>query len=231
MIIRAQRGAGLIEMMVSIVIGMVLLLGLGMVLFSMNQTYKLRQNMSAVQNSQRNAMTFLNAIIQNAGYNPSPLTVAAIANPLTGTGSGSGVPGADTISVSFIPASGVSGFQGCTASLAQGNTYTDSFSVDTVKKLLVCTETNQTLATTTNVPLITGVQGMNVLYGVDSTASGSVTEYLPATGATSVQALGLWPKVKTVKVTLQFDNPLAGEAGQTVTRVDLTQTIPFMIGL
>lgn len=233
MIMRTQRGVGLIEMMVSIVIGMVLLLGLGTVLFSMNQTYKMRQSMSAIQNSQRNAMTFLSAIVQNAGYNPSPLTVAAIAIPLSGNGGGSGVPGTDTLTVRFIPSSGVSGFQGCSANLVQGNTYTDQFSVNAVNNTLECTETNETAATVgVVVPLINRVQGMNVKYGVDSTTSGSVTRYLAATGATSVTSLALWPKVKTVKVTLQFDNPLTGEAGQTAnTHVDLTQTIPLMIGM
>ena len=233
MIMKTQRGVGLIEMMVSIVIGMVLLLGLGTVLFSMNQTYRMRQSMSAVQNSQRNAMTFLSAIVQNAGYNPSPLTVAAIAIPLSGNGSGSGVPGTDTLTVRFIPSSGVSGFQGCSANLVPGDTYTDTFSVNTINRTLDCTETNETAATAAvTVSLITRVQGMTVLYGVDTTTSGSVTQYLPATGGTSVTSSALWPKVKTVKVTLQFDNPLTGEAGQTAnTRVDLTQTIPLMIGM
>lgn len=232
MIMRTQRGVGLVELMVSIVIGMVLLLGLGTVLFSMNQTYKMRQSMSAVQNSQRNAMTFLSAIIQNAGYNPSPLSVAVITIPLTGTGSGSGVPGTDTLTVRFIPSSGVSGFQGCSSNLVPGNTYKDVFSVNTVDNILNCDETNETAATAAvTVRLITRVQGMNVLYGVDTTTSGSVTQYLPATGGTSVTASALWPKVKTVKVTLQFDNPLAGDSGQTATRVDLTQTIPLMIGM
>ena len=231
MIMRAQRGVGLVELMVSIVIGMVLLLGLGTFLSSMNQTYKMRQSMSAVQNSQRNAMTFLSAIIQNAGYNPSPLSVAAIAIPLTGTGSASGVPGTDTLTVRFIPASGVSGFQGCSPNLVQGNTYTNRFSVDAASRTLRCAETNVTTNTAVTVDLIRGVQGMNVLYGVDTTTSGSVTQYLPATGATSVDSLALWPRVKTVKVTLQFDNPLAGDAGQTATPRDLTQTIPLMIGL
>lgn len=233
MIMRTQRGVGIIEMMVSIVIGMVLLLGLGTVLFSMNQTYRMRQNMSAVQNSQRNAMTFLSAIVQNAGYNPSPLAVAAIAIPLIGNGTGSGVPGTDTLTVRFMPSSGVSGFQGCSDSLVQGNTYTNTFSVNAVNRTLDCTETNETAVTAAApVPLISRVQGMTVLYGVDTTTSGSVTRYLPATGGTSVTSLALWPRVKTVKVRLQFDNPLTGEAGQAANpRVNLTQTIPLMTGM
>ena len=185
MSMRIQRGAGLVEMMVAVVIGMVLLLGLGTILFSMNQTYRLRQNMSAAQNNQRNAMTFLSAMIQNAGYNPSPLAVAAITTPLTGTGSGSGVPGTDTLTVSFIPASGVSEFQGCTNNLIPNKTYTDTFSVNAATRTLECIERDIPLTVTVNIPLITGIQGMNVLYGVDTTASGSVTQYLPATSVTA----------------------------------------------
>ncbi len=49
------------------------------------------------------------------------------------------------------------------------------------------------------------VQGMNVLYGVDTIGSGSVTEYETAAQVTTNAA---WPSVLTAQVTLMFSNPL-----------------------
>jgi type IV pilus assembly protein PilW len=227
---RTQRGFGLIEMMVALTIGMVLLLGLGTVFDSMRQTYLSRQSMSQVQSNQRMAMLFVSTSIRNAGFYPNPVArTAATQFPASGSfaagqsvgGAGAGA-GSDTFSARFT-ASGGDAIQGCSAQLNANDVYTDVFSIS--GGYLTCTETDNTAGSPpVAVNLISGLAGMNVLYGVDTTGGGSVTEYLTATQVTPGTS------IKTVGVTLLFTNPLAGQPGQPAT-VSLTQTMPYMIGL
>lgn len=243
---KAQRGISLVELMVSIAIGMLLLLGLGTIFFSVNQTSQLRHGLSDLQNNERMAMTFLRTSIHNAGYYPNPVaTTAATQFPVDGvsvsfaagqTLAGSSVGGADTLSARFVAAIGVTSSQGCSATLNPGDLYRDDFSVSGGN--LICTETDKTTGTApVTVTLITGLSGMQVQYGVDPACTGSVTEYLPANLIassvwTSVCTPPLGSQLKTVNVTLTFDNPLALQAGQSAHQtIKITETIPYMNGL
>lgn len=226
-LIKNQCGSGLIELMVSIVIGLILVLGVSTVFLSVNKTFKDRKGLAELQNSERLAMSFISAAIHNAGYYPNPLAASPIATNQALVGTGDGISHADTLTIQFVAPSGasVSAFQGCTATLTSGNIYTDTFSVSTVAPgYLVCTETNVTTGVTTTVNLVTGLSGMDINYGVDTTGSGSAAIYRPATTAT-------WGSVKTVVVKLWFNNPLF-VSGQTIQpqTVSLTQTISNLIG-
>ena len=217
--IKKQRGSGLIEMLVSMVIGLILIIGIGTVFFSVNNIHRDRQGLSNLQNSQRLAMSFISSAIYNAGYYPNPLAVSPIASnqALVGTESGT----SDTLTIRFVAPSGtsVTPFQGCTAALTPGNVYSNTFSVSAGN--LVCTQTNITTSTTTAVNLITGLSGLDIVYGVDTTGDGSAETYRNASTAT-------WGNVKTVRVTLSFTNPLSGQGQQATT--SLTQTISSLTG-
>ena len=217
--IKKQRGSGLIEMLVSMVIGLILVLGISLVFVSVNKIHKDRQGLSNLQNSQRLAMSFISSAIYNAGYYPNPLAVSPIASnqALVGTESGA----SDTLTIRFVAPSGtsVTPFQGCTAVLTPGNVYSNTFSVSAGN--LVCTQTNITTSTTTAVNLITGLSGLDIVYGVDTTGDGSAETYRNASTAT-------WGNVKTVRVTLSFTNPLSGQGQQATT--SLTQTISSLTG-
>ena len=221
--LQIQRGSGLIELMVSMAIGLILVLGISTVFLAVNKTYKDRQVLGDLQNSQRIAMSFISAGIHNAGYYPNPLAASPIASNQALVGTGDGINYGDTLTVRFVAPSGssVSAFQGCTATLIPGNVYTDTFSVSAGN--LVCTETNVTTSTTTTVNLITGLSGLNISYGVDTTGGGSATTYRPATTAAAT-----WDRVKTVTITLRFNNSLTGQ-GQPTDKF-LTQTISSLIG-
>ncbi len=242
---RKQRGISLVEVMVAITLGLLLMLGLGTVFFSVSQTSKLRQNMSGVQDNERTAIAFLNNGIRGAGFFPNPLpsllfTTSAAAFPASGLwlpgqsifGTGTGIGGTDTLSVRFIASTGTSaGVQGCSASLTAGDLYTDVFSV--AGGYLTCTETDSTAGTTNTVNLVPNVAGMNIAYGTDPTCSGSVTEYLPANtvpAAAWASSCTQGGQLKTVNITLQFNNPLSGQPSQPAL-VTINQTIPYMIGL
>jgi type IV pilus assembly protein PilW len=207
----------------------------------MKQTSVLRQQLSSLQSSERSAMMFLETNMKDAGYNP--VTVAssvALAFPASGSfaagqaisGTGTGA-GTDTLSVRFVASTGVTGQQGCSPSLNAGDIYTEVFSVS--NGYLVCTETDNSAGTPSNANnLISGLTGMSVLYGVDTTGSGSQTEYLNANSVggywTSLSAYNSSTSIKTVTVTLTFTNPLAGQPGQPGT-VSLRQTMPYTLGL
>lgn len=237
---RTQRGFSLIEMMVALTIGLFLILGLGTVFYSMRQTSIAMQGLSALQDGERMSMAFLGASIQGAGYFPNPLTTTAATQfpltapfvtngqSITGTGNGSGYGaaspvGTDTLSVRFVTPLAGAIIQGCSTGMPANTLYTDTFSIQAVngKPVLACSENGGAA-----IPLVAGVQGMSVLYGVVDAATGgsSVTEYLAATAVTN------WAAVKTVSITLQFTNPLAGQPGQPAT-VAFTRTIPYMDGL
>ena len=231
---KTARGFSLIELMVAIAIGLLLLFGLDMVFMTMNQTYTLRQRLSSFQDNERMAMWILASSIRNAGYFPNPVsttplvfTTAVASFPASGAFSAgqslSGTTGTgsdDSLSARFIAST--SAFQGCSTQLNQGDRYTDTFSVS--GGYLTCNETDNTSGVVNTVNLIAGVSGMVVRYGVDTTGAGSVTQYQ---SASSVSA---WSAVKTVKVTLQFVNPLQGQPGQAAT-LSVSQTIPYMVGL
>ena len=219
--IKKQRGSGLIEMLVSMAIGLILVLGISLVFVSVNKIHKDRQGLSNLQNNQRLAMSFISSAIYNAGYYPNPLAVSPIASNQVLRGTGDGTSGNDTLTIRFVAPSGtsVTPFQGCTAALTPGNVYSNTFSVAAGN--LVCTQTNITTSTTTAVNLITGLNGINIFYGVDTTGDGSAETYRNASTAT-------WGNVKTVRVTLSFTNPLSGQGQQATT--SLTQTISSLTG-
>jgi type IV pilus assembly protein PilW len=234
---RIEKGFGIVEMLISMVIGLVLLLGVGTILMSMTRTSDLRQKMAETQGSQRMAMTFMSNGVRYAGAFPfsgtdSAESVFPAAAPFAagqsviGTGNNTGT---DTLSVRFVGSSSINASQGCAPDRAAGHIYTDRFWVS--NGFLMCTETDVT-AGTDDVPvrLIKGVTRMDLLYGVQLNGGGFVSQYL--TGAEIAAAPALWDNVKTVKVKLTFTNPLAGEAGQAdKPTVDITQTIPHAIGL
>lgn len=220
----SQRGISLIELMVALTIALFLLLGVGVMFISMRHTFIDRQALSALQNNERVAMTILAANIQGAGYYPSSIPPASpatppawtVGQPLSGTAGGTSP---DTLSTSFIsPATGSTNNQGCSATPVASTTYTDVFSIgaatSTYPNTLICTENG------TAIPLITGVTGMSVLYGIDPTGLG-LSEYVDASGVTN------WANVKSVGITLVFSNPLASEPGQPAT-VSVTRVATYM---
>jgi type IV pilus assembly protein PilW len=234
---KREKGFGIVEMLISMVIGLVLLLGIGTILISMTQTSDLRRRMADTQGNQRMAMTFLSNAVRYAGAFPfsgtdSAETVFPAAAPFAagqsviGTG---GNTGTDTLSVRFVASTSVNASQGCSPDRIPGNVYMDVFRV--AGGFLECAETNVTAGTVENrVRLIAGVTRMDLLYGVQLNGGGFVSQYLTAAEVAATPAL--WDNVKTVKVTLTFANPLANQAGQADRpTVSITQTIPHAIGL
>jgi len=214
-----QKGFNLVEVMIALTIGLVLMVGLITMFSSLRQTSKDTQQMSYLQNNQRMAMYFLRTAISSAGYDPNPPNAAGATNfgatpILTGTAvvPVTTVAGQQTMSASFIADNTIrTNFQGCTgAALTAGDVYTDTFSFvsrspGSIDGYLQCQEQDVTAGTAaTTLNLIGNITGLNFLYGVDATGSGSVNQYLTAE---EVRLANIWPSVKTVTATLYFINP------------------------
>lgn len=209
-----QAGVGIIELMVSVAIGLFLLLGLSTTFFNMKSTSNSRQGLSALQNKERIAMTFVAGSIQSAGQFTQPCvtntavectskldTVFGATSPFSSgqvvSGTSGSVTGTDTFSTRFS-SSASTDIVGCGAATTAGTTYTDTFSINASGNL-VCVETPSG-GTAASYTLVSGVGGMQVLYGV-VTAGDSVGRYYTATSVPK------WGDVQSVNVTLAFYPP------------------------
>jgi type IV pilus assembly protein PilW len=77
------------------------------------------------------------------------------------------------------------------------------------------------------IQLVSGISSMQILYGVQSkpgSTDNSVDAYVTATNVSD------WTKVLTVKITLNFVNPLAGQPGQAAagSTIAFTRVITLM---
>lgn len=240
----AQRGLSLIELMVAITIALFLLAGLLTMLGNTRQTYSAQNQLTQLQDNERLAMTRITDVVQSAGYFPEPNNYTAegsmpvsAAFPVAGQAiagtSAAGGDGPDSIDVRFAsiapgsdPDSGTAADRPYNVLDCTGN-YSISSSVQTYENLfsiqdgnLVCTLTVSGTVQGTY-PIVSGLQNMQIMYGVQTSATVSgtnVTNYMSAADITN------WGDVLSVRVTLTFINPLANQPGQKAT-VQFTRVI------
>lgn len=220
-----QRGMGMVELLVAMVIGLFMLAGMFTIFYSSRQTWSAQQGLAGLQDNERLAMTLIANVIQPAGYFPDPLTrnvLAAlpVASPFTVAGQaivGSTDAGGDRLAVRFVSAPG-DGLLNCLGRSNTGSTnatWVNQFQVDAGKQQLQCTLNGQTHG------LVSGVTAMHLLYGVDTDGDGSADRYLAAANVAD------WSAVRSVRITLDFANPLAGQAGQPQT-LAFARTVALM---
>jgi type IV pilus assembly protein PilW len=225
----AQRGFTLIELMIAIAIGLFLIGGLLTLVQAMKRTSGVQSGLSQLQDNQRMAMTLMTDVIQSTGYftNPTVNTAAAsfpILSPFTYAGQalfGGGAytnlaAGGQTLSVRYMT-SGSDAVINCTGNpSAVAAQLINTFSID-ANGNLQCTLTKivGAVTTTTTVPLISGLSSMQIYYGVQSNTTVSTNSIDTYMDGATVAAGNYWPKVTSVKITLNFINPLYGQPGQT----------------
>ncbi len=230
------RGHSLVELMIALAIALVMLLGLTTVLVQMKGVFVAQDQLAQLQDNERLALTVLSGSVHSAGYFPDPASrsaqaaLPAASGPYGSFAAGQGLVEKDRmLTVRYIvpPDSPLLVSPLLVNCLGEGNPGTtdkelmNTFSVDAEHELLLCSTDGG--ATTT--PLVANVRGMDVRYGTDSTGSGQVDRYL---AAAQVNAAGLWPRVRSVQLTLTFANPLA-RPGEPAT-VAWVQTIDLMNG-
>lgn len=227
---RHQSGMSLLEILVALSIGFFLLTGIITVFSATRQNFTAQGQMSQLQDDQRMAMGIVTTILQEAGFFPAPQTTTVavalpVAAPFTAVGqsvSGVNTAGApDTLTVRYLAgANGGDSMTDCNGNLnTTGSTVTfvNTFAINANKELTCSVNSGNAR------PLVGGITGLAVLFGVDSDGNGSVNQYLPASGI----AATAWPGVLSALVTMTFQNPLAGQPGQNAT-ISLTRVISLM---
>ncbi len=232
------RGFTLVELMIAILIGLFLTAGLLTLVQAMKRTATSQSGLSQLQDNERLAMSLIASAVQSAGYFPNPLTnsaatmfnattvapIFAAGQFITGTHAAA-APG-DSISLRYSTAGGdnVLNCAGATSPLGTPKTWTATLSID-ANQNLQCVLFDGT--TTTTVQLVSGVTNLQILYGVQTNASSlynSADTYLNAGAMTAAY----WTAVRSVKVTVYFNNPLVSPTGALQAgQATVGATIPF----
>lgn len=238
-----QAGFSLIELSIAILIALFLIGGVLTVEQGVHSSYQDNSGLSQLEDNERFAMSLITEIVQRAGYYPNPATntlVTALPAETTTTpqggnaplqggwyvygfdnaGSGNFTP-QDSFLVRYMTATG-QGINLCDGTTGATATYTNYFYIaaDTIKPStydLYCElQPGTGAAWNTAVPLVNGLAGITVLYGVHTKSynglqDNNVDYYM---NATTVGTNSDWPNVSSMQVTLKFLNPLYQRAGQ-----------------
>jgi type IV pilus assembly protein PilW len=194
-------------------ISVIMMMGLFSVVYGSRNNYIAQNQLAELQDSERLAATLLTNSVMEAGYYPNPT-----ANTKAGT-----LPAATYNSIAFAASQGIYG-----ATVSSNDQLYVRYAAGTSDGMADCTgTTNSTASTVVDVnyfyisnntlyckvvsnpnasaqPLVMGVTGMAVLYGVDLNSDYSADEYM---NAAAVTAGGYWNQVISVQVTLTFANP------------------------
>lgn len=219
-----QAGFTLLETLIALGIGLFLLGGIVLVMGITRQNFNAQNGLSQLQDDQRIAVSMLVMVVEHAGFFPNPqvrtvadaFPVVAPFSPgqsvygITGTGGAS-----DTLTLRYrqgVPNGPGSDFMlDCNGASNPGPDImsTSTFSRNASGEL-TCSVNGATAQ-----PLVAGISAFRVLYGVDSNNDRSVDQYLPASQITA----DLWLRVGSVRVQLDFTNPLDSSKPVSVVRV------------
>ncbi|MBW2690968.1 MAG: prepilin-type N-terminal cleavage/methylation domain-containing protein, partial [Deltaproteobacteria bacterium] len=144
-----QSGLTLVELLVAMAIGLILLTGIFQVFLGSNSIYRTQDSLSRLQENGRFAIELLTQKVHLAGYP----RISVTGNAYTGTainGTNGAGTASDTLTIDFLNPAG--------AGLSPPYT----FAVDAVNSELDMTDTTGTL------PLIDGIESMQILYGEDT---------------------------------------------------------------
>ncbi|MGD0490288.1 MAG: PilW family protein [Steroidobacteraceae bacterium] len=226
----AQRGFTLVELMIALVIALFLIGGLVTLVGAMKITYNSQSGLSQLQDNERMAMTLITNVVESTGYFPNPLINTAAtsfpsgAAPVSGTfASGQAIIGTghysdpapgNTITVRYLTtgSDNVINCTGNTSGVGVAATFVNTFSIDANGNLDCTLIVNGTAQPT--VQLVSGLNSMNIYYGVQTNggvSTNSIDTYLDASSMTASD----WSNVKSVQIKLNFVNPLYGQPGQT----------------
>jgi type IV pilus assembly protein PilW len=237
----AAHGFTLVELMVTVAIALFLIGGLLTIVQNVRNAFTNQQSLGELQDEQRFALTVLTDVIQAGGYYPSPqnanLWQPSTALPAAGT-TLAGTPGfqagqaftglhvggqPDTLGVRYRTALN-DGVLLCDGTTNKGfnpdHDYTNQFWVVQpaagVPGQLWC-QVDATAA----VPIVDGVVGLAVFYGVKRDFAGNDYNVDTWLSADQMNAAGPnggdWANISAVRIQLTFTNPLANQPNQPPT--------------
>jgi type IV pilus assembly protein PilW len=200
--VRDERGAGLIELSIGMVLGLLVLAALGYFFAGGRRVDRTADDVSRMQESGRNAIELLGGSIRQAGYRSDP-DFPLLGTALTGTDGASGAP--DTITVQYDAQTG--GEANCIGTNVATGLVTAAFAIDNVSDppALTCNGT----------AVVPNIEDMQIEYGIDAGKDGNLEFYKSApTGAEFGQ-------VAAVRVSLLVRGP------STHVAADNTQSFKF----
>jgi type IV pilus assembly protein PilW len=200
---RQQRGVTLIELLVSMMLGVFVVAGAIQIFVGSKQTYRIQEAVSQLQENGRFALDLFQQSLRMAGYRNDPakeinsvfinygtfgLSQGLIIKGFDGVGAGSN---ADSIIFRYSSPS----------SNSQSNCLAIDITGDTVVQYSLDDDGALRCAINDSVvqPVVSGVRDMELLYGVDLDSNRSVETYLTATDVTSNNN---WLHVVSIKVAL-----------------------------
>jgi len=244
--LRGQRGFSLIELSIAILIALFLIGGVIVVEQGVHRSYQDDSGFAQLEDEERFAMTIITQAVESAGYFPDPTSNVPNSNVLmpetTSTSGGVSIPFAgaqslfgiyqasspnDSIATRFVagPASTVDLCTGsATTSGVEYSTYLYVSNGTDGKPYLYCDLATAGSWAGTPVQLVSGIQNMQIMYGVNTAGGDNVQSYMFASDVTTK---GYWPDVSSIKVTLTLTNPIASDPGQPAT-VQFSRVISVM---
>jgi len=226
-----QGGVTLIELLVTVIIALFLLAGVGYMLQNTRRAYTNQNQLQQLQDSERLAMTLLADVIQNAGYFPDPhqntvdTALPAVAGTwkqeqaISGAAQTAPAPG-DAITVRYMTTGGdgVLNCLGGSNTQAAGTTitYVNQFYLTAPdasgSSTLQCKLTDGAgTAIGTPQDLVTGLTNMQIWFGMKkggAAGDNSVDTYMRPSEVAAIDDPD-WQKVTSVRIQLTFQNPLA----------------------
>jgi type IV pilus assembly protein PilW len=173
----AQKGFSLVEIMVAMTIGMILLGAVAYLFLGSRQINRTQDDLSRMQENGRYALDILGRAIRQAGGRTDdqlkllmPLSVNAADVPLAATNGAGTTP--DTLTARYITRTGETDCAGAT--VAANGLVTYIFSIDTTgaRPKLMCSNG------TTTVAVADDIENMQILFGLDTSANGTVASYV-----------------------------------------------------
>jgi type IV pilus assembly protein PilW len=211
---RCSRGFGLVEGLVAMTIGLFLALAVAVSFGSTRSAFLSQGQLGELQDETRLAFSMLTTSIENAGYHPDPLNEDAFTvlppDSSIGMAAGQGVwsvlqaSGRDRLVTRYLSGGG-DGLMDCLGGVYAARTLiVNDFTVNAGGELQ-CSVNGGAAVT-----LAARVTGFNVQYGVDTDSDAAIDRYV----ASSAMTAALRPTTRVLRITLVFENPMDGQAGQ-----------------
>jgi type IV pilus assembly protein PilW len=241
-LMKASRGFTMVELLISITLGLVLLIAVTSVFLGSRQSFRTQEGMAQVQETGRLLSYLMYPYVRLAGYMPDPLNISdpslifdSTVRALTGTNdSAPTIPGiasssvlanTDSITVRYLssadPALSACNGATYTSGLVENTFYVGGQDSNGVWSLMckvrnIATDASHTvLSTPTPQPLLLGIRDMQILYGVDADTDMVADRFFTAAAVTD------WTRISSIRITMQVesaDNALPpGTSGAGVT--------------
>lgn len=192
-----QLGFTLVELMIAMTLGLLILLAVSSIYIGSRQTFRMQEENARLQETGRYTLEVLGRSIRQAGFwnmpiNPVATATAFVGTPITGVNAASPTP--DTITVQY---DGLIGDRDCEGTVLAANAViTDAYSLDVANSELECEGVD---AGNVSQPLVSDIEDVQILYGVDTNNDQSVDQYVVAPAAGSAT----WNQVFSARVCVQ----------------------------